>query len=336
MVQFLARYFDGQTSHAHDVTVQADAHGTLQVIGLASPLSVPAQQLRISARLGNTTRSITFPNGAKLESDDNDAVDRLQQQLGVHSGFRIVHFLESRWKVALGCVVVLALLAAGWLKWGIPVMAEYIARRVPKEMAFDIGAGTLSALDRITFEPTLLLPEDQDRLQTKFQALAASYRDLPLHLVFRHAGFPNAFALPDGTIVVTDELVYLADSDEQVLAVLCHEVGHLYHRHALRMALESSTMALLIGTYLGDATQMAGVLASLPTVYTQAHYSRNHESEADTFALDYLRVHDIAPHHFADILSKLEEKLGGGQRSPEALQYLSSHPPTRERIARFR
>jgi Zn-dependent protease with chaperone function len=115
-----------------------------------------------------------------------------------------------------------------------------------------------------------------------------------------------------------------------------HEIGHLYHRHAIRMAIESSAMAVLIGAYVGDATQMTGIFATLPTVYTQAHYSRSHETEADTFALDYLKGHDIPTHHFADILSKLEQKAGPAGARPKALDYLSSHPSTAERIARFR
>lgn len=335
-MRFLARYFDGQTSRAHDVEVFVDPQGNLQVQGLPEPLNVPRAQYRVGARLGNTTRSITFESGAKLETADNDAVDRMLQQLGAQHASRAVHFLESHLKIALLCLALLGLLGVAWFKLGIPKVAEFVAQRIPDEMAYDIGKGTLETLDRITFHDTLLLPEDRDRLQQRFEAMAAAYRELPLRLVFRHAGGPNAFALPDGTIVMTDELVYLAENDEQILAVLAHEVGHLHHRHSLRMALESSSMALLIGAYVGDATQMAGVFSTLPTMYTQAHYSRTHETEADTFAFEYLKSHQIPPHHFADILSKMEEKLGGGDRSVGALEYLSSHPPTKERIARFR
>jgi Zn-dependent protease with chaperone function len=335
-MRFLARYFDGQTSHAHEVEVFVDPQGTLHLQGLTPPLSVSRSQYRIGARLGNTSRSITFESGAKLETADNDAVDRMQQQLGVQPVSRAVHFLESHLKIALLCLVLLGLLAVAWFKVGIPKSAEFLAHRIPDEMAYDIGRGTLETLDRVAFDDTLLLPEDRDRLQRRFEAMAASYRNLPLQLVFRHAGGPNAFALPDGTIVMTDELVYLADNDDQILSVLAHEVGHLHHRHSLRMALETSSMALLIGAYVGDATQMSGIFATLPTVYTQAHYSRAHETEADTFALEYLRNHQIPPHHFADILSKMEEKAGGDDRAAGALEYISSHPPTKDRIARFR
>ena len=58
----------------------------------------------------------------------------------------------------------------------------------------------------------------------------------------------------DGTVLVTDELVELAKNDDEIISVLAHEIGHLQRRHALRMALESSAIAVLASAYLGDVT----------------------------------------------------------------------------------
>jgi Zn-dependent protease with chaperone function len=159
------------------------------------------------------------------------------------------------------------------------------------------------------------------------------YRELPLELVFRRGAGPNAFALPDGTVVVTDELVELAKNDNEIMSVLAHEIGHVHHRHGLRMALESSTVLLLISTYFGDVTQLTTLSAALPGVYAQAHYSRDLETEADTFALDYLEKSGIPKKHFADIMRSLKKFTGPDPK--HGLQYLSSHPPTDERIRRF-
>lgn len=336
MVQFDARFFDGETSRAHEVRVSVDPQGHLMVVGPEQALSLPVADVRISSRLGNTTRSLTLPSGAKLETEDNDAVDRLQAQLGKRGGLSFVHYLESHWKTAALSLVMLAVVVAAGVRWGIPLAAEHVARRVPTAMAYDLGSSTLSTLDHIVFKPTQLSVEDRQRLEERFYRVSEAFPELPVQLTFRHANFPNAFALPDGTVVVTDELVKLADNDDQVLSVLCHELGHLQYRHGLRMALESSTLALLIAVYLGDATQLSALFAGLPTAYTQAHYSRSHETEADTFALQVMQKNGIAPHNFADILRKLEAELGDKQSQRGALQYLSSHPPTEERIQRFR
>jgi Zn-dependent protease with chaperone function len=163
--------------------------------------------------------------------------------------------------------------------------------------------------------------------------MSDAYRELPLTLEFRRGLGPNAFALPDGTVVVTDELVELAENDNEILSVLAHEIGHVHHRHSLRMALESSTVVLLVSTYFGDVTQLTTLSAALPGVYAQAHYSREHESEADAFALEYLLKARIPKKHFADILRSLQKLAGPDPK--HGLQYLSSHPPTAERIGRF-
>src|SRR5690606_8584092 len=97
---------------------------------------------------------------------------------------------------------------------------------------------------------------------------------------------------------------------------------------------ESSSMALLLSLYLGDATQVSAALATLPTLYAQAGYSRAHESEADGFALAFLEDAGIDPGSFATIMEKLD--AAAGVELPEAVQYLSSHPPTEDRIDRLR
>ena len=112
-----------------------------------------------------------------------------------------------------------------------------------------------------------------------------------------------------------------------------HVANLVSHRHSLRMALESSTVLLLVSTYLGDVTQLTTLSASLPTVYAQAHYSREHEAEADTFALHYLDETGISHRRFADILRSLQ--AASGPDPEHGLQYLASHPPTSERIQRF-
>lgn len=76
----------------------------------------------------------------------------------------------------------------------------------------------------------------------------------------------NAFALPDGTLVVTDELVELAgDNDDEVLAVLAHELGHIHERHGLRLlrtqGLSGEPLAVMLEK-LEDTRAGAGKVAA--------------------------------------------------------------------------
>jgi len=333
MIRFFAKYYDGRTSHPHDVEVHLDDAGTLHIDGLAVPCQHPLETVRIAPRLGNAVRSITLPEGAKLETADNTAVDELGLRTGRRAPGGILHQLESRWRNAIAAVTVLVLVVAGSVRWGIPLLAERLAASVPEGMAHDLGKGTLGMLDRTMLSPSGLSDVRKAELTSAFDAMAANYPRASLRLLFRKAGDANAFALPDGTVVVTDELVALATDDRQILGVLAHEIGHVHRRHALRMALESSTVALLVAAYFGDAAQITTLSASLPAVYAQAHYSRERETEADSFAMEYMAKAGIPLHHFADMLRAL--KKSSAEKGDEAFQYLSSHPPTTDRILRF-
>ena len=144
----------------------------------------------------------------------------------------------------------------------------------------------------------------------------------------------NAFALPDGTLIVTDQLVALAGSDDEVLAVLLHELGHVRSRHGTRMLLQGSVSALFMAWYFGDVSTL---LAMAPTALIQAGYSRDMEREADDFAARMLRRQGLPPALLVDMLDKLAAAHDKGGHSPDSPPaWLSSHPDTAERVARLR
>jgi Zn-dependent protease with chaperone function len=278
-------------------------------------------------------RSLTLPGGAKCETNDNAAVDALQHRLGRGKANALLYKLESRWQAALASALLLVVVILVGVKWGIPAAAKHVAGSIPDQLAYDLGKGTLAVLDKTLLQPTQLPPARVAQIRASFDVLARNYGNLPLQLHFRRGMGPNAFALPDGTVVVTDELVEIATDEAQILSVLAHEVGHVHHRHSMRMALENSSVAAVLAAYLGDTAQLTTLSASLPVVYAQAHYSRDNETEADTFALEYLMRSGISPQHFADMLRALEKAHGG--RGEESWLYLESHPPTPDRIQRF-
>lgn len=142
----------------------------------------------------------------------------------------------------------------------------------------------------------------------------------------------NALAFPGGIIVITDDLVHLADDDQQLTAVLAHEIGHVVHQHNLRTVFQNSITALLMITLFGDISSITSLSATLPTILVQSRYSRQFETEADRYALDYLESADIPAEQFALILQRLGEQKGGGSE----FDYLSSHPAIDKRIAMIR
>ena len=182
--------------------------------------------------------------------------------------------------------------------------------------------------------------------------------DMPVRIEFRSGGQlgANAFALPGGTVVFTDELVRLASNREQLEAVYGHELGHLDRRHSLRRVAQNSLVTMAAIMITGDASATTDLIGTIPFILTDLAWTREFEREADDYALAYLRQRDLAPQHFADIMKRLEcsqRSTGGkdldagkfdaclvsdiwsGDEDNEWSFYLFSHPPSAERIQRF-
>jgi Zn-dependent protease with chaperone function len=168
-------------------------------------------------------------------------------------------------------------------------------------------------------------------LLKRFAEMVAPLQDGHAYRLELRQGGPlqaNAFALPDGIVVVTDELVELSQNEDEVVAVLAHEVGHVRGRHALRMLLQGAGVAAITLAVFGDVSSTSALAASVPTVLINAKHSREFEVEADEFAKQWLREHGIPQRRFDDLLCRLEKSSPAGD---ETITYLRSHPPTAER-----
>jgi Zn-dependent protease with chaperone function len=334
------RYFDGRSSAGVEASLEFGADGHVHVHGIAEPIAVPLAEIKISERVGNITRRITFPGGGVFETPDNDAVDAARDSFGMRGGSPLVHWLESRWHVAVGSLVAVVLVSIAFIHWGVPAIANWAAEVMPAEVDEAIGAGSLDVLDRVAFEPSELPNPRQQELRGRFMKMTTPLDDGHVYqLEFRHGGIigANAFALPSGIIVMTDELVGMAKSDDELIAVLAHEVGHVRGRHALRQLLQAAGISSLAFALLGDVSTISGVLSAAPALL-HAKNSRDFEREADAFAKQWLRENGIAESKFDAILCRIsgshgvaKDEIKGKGKEEDRFDYFSSHPSTSER-----
>jgi Zn-dependent protease with chaperone function len=306
-------WYDGASSRRVEATAEVAADGTVFVVvdgRLAS--NARLAEVEITPRIGGTPRAIRFPDGGVFETGDNDAVDEVLGGLVAAPWSRWVHRLESRWPHALVALAVVGVSAWWAVAHGVPLLAERVARALPGTVEQSLGDGTLALLDRALLEPTRTEEAVRERLRARFAAIAPS-GPAEYGLTFRRGAAlgANAFALPDGTIVVTDELIEKAEHDDEVVAVLAHEIGHVVHRHSLRQALQSSTVALLALSITSDAGSVSSVVAGLPALLARTKFSRDFEREADAYAGALLREKNISPEHLANLLARLESGDGG-------------------------
>ncbi len=357
---------DGQTSKRHQARLEgfnSDRRTVSFYYGdqFEKLLTVDFNALTIESRLGNTPREINLDNGQIFVTSDNDAVDQFVQYYSGHRKPSLLHKLEQH----SGLVAISSLLTIGFvaflLVYGVPKAAKLIAYQMPDDLVEQMGDG-LILLDKFMFDPSELDPDRQLEIRALVETYLQAHSDLNPVLEFRSGVGPNAFALPGGDIVFTDELIKLAATDDEIVAVLFHELGHLENKHLLRRVLQDSMITLLVITITGDL-DVADLATGLPTLIVDLTYSRDFEIEADRYALQQLYRFGIPIESFATIMQRLdnyvppedEEAKGDasinespddktGQHSSESIDdskskesnkivdFFSTHPATEDRV----
>ena len=318
----VAYFYDGQGSSRTTVRLKIDCQmGSIKFQLGQEQKWYRANDLVISPRLGSTPRRIETPDGCILDVPDNEAIDQLINASEIQVPVRYVI-------LSVVITVLFVWLLAGY---GIPVLAKHVAFMVPVTANSVLGEDVLVALDKVIFSESQLSINDKQKLTKRFFSVAESMSDgYKFRLVFRRGGKigANAFALPDGTVILTDELVEKAQTLSEVELVLAHELGHVVNRHGLRQVLQSSTVALLIMAITGDVSSAAALAGALPTLLVESHYSREFEKEADRVAYDYAISRGISPRHFINLLDRLSDTDGD-------LGFLSTHPSVQDRSQIF-
>ncbi|MBI5577947.1 MAG: M48 family metallopeptidase [Deltaproteobacteria bacterium] len=342
MIVIRGNYYDGKTSAQVPAECRVFDNGVVHVRGpdIAEPLlALPRFDLMASPRLANTARYLYFPHGQKFETKDNPAVDDLLKRFQKRPRLHIVHVLESRKRYILICLVAMSAVMWAVGRYGVPAAARVIAHNLPSSIVQQAGRQTLDILDRTVFKPSQLDESVRQRMASHFEPLVRSHSALRLQIHFRKGGRvgANAFALPNGAIVLTDEMIKLSQHDDELLAVLAHEAGHVARRHGVQRIIQDSLLAFAIMAVTGDVSGTSQVFLGLPVMLTELAYSRDFEREADRYALDYLQSHQIPPRRFADLMRRLQQEKRPHDPDTEARwsNYLSTHPDMEERLRRF-
>jgi len=156
----------------------------------------------------------------------------------------------------------------------------------------------------------------------------------------------NAFALPGGFMGVNLGLIAQAGSRDEMASVIGHEMSHISQRHIARSMVANShqsmvtTAAMLLGLIFAARSRNADVPMAVVTggqaaiATGQLTFSRQMETEADTFGQDLMTDAGFAPNGMADMFGRLEtvSRLNDSNQYP----WLRSHPLTIERISAAR
>lgn len=337
-----AYYFDGRSARLHHVMLSA-GDGTIRLHGDASRCYSKAAT-RLAEPFEHAPALLYFDDGSHAEVPDAGLHPALAAALGYRKPW-VVRWQEHTVAAVVALVLMVGLIASAW-HWGIPAAAERLSQNIPASADHVLGRNALVLMqNQGLLQPSRFSNERLQQLQAVFDRIRPHGPRIPLRMLVQSAPQlgANALAFPDGTIVVTDEMVQTlhpkgndltAEAAEGLAGVLAHEVGHIEMRHSVRALTRSSLTAALSATLFGD---FSAVAAGLPAVLSNMEYSRDMETTADAYAADTLLRHGISTLPLADLFDHLDEKAS---KMPtvfrQAMTYASSHPDGYARSRRLR
>ena len=326
------RYMSGKESNFTDSTLHLEGRELVVLDGTGTEIQrADFNELKISTRIGTVPRRLNFPNCSSFETDENELIDQLIRSRGKSTS--LIHKLEGKLHFIVLALVITVAISWAALFVGLPFLAKTAAEKLPNGLLNEASQSTLDALDYLAFEQSQLPRDKQVEIISMINENLSHSEKYSFQILFRKGDTigANAFALPDGSIIFTDELIELLKKDEEIFAVFAHELGHVVKRHSLRQLLQSTSVAIISYFILGEATDgLLEALNTLPAFLMNNSYSREFENEADEYAIQLLKDLGISPTHLGSALASLSHY----HSEEEGIKYLQTHPPTKERILR--
>lgn len=285
------------------------------------------ETLKLDMPIGSGPCNVHFPDHWLFQATDPRLPRLLNEPLGSQTLRRLEQFHPR-----LIIITLLAMIGIiGLWKWFVPILVSVAVWMTPEPVVQQIDRATLSSLDLLIAEETELPAEVQASNRAILGQLLPHARDIEarsIKLEFRQMpGFgPNAFALPGGTLVLTDELVQrFGDNPDLIAGVLAHEIGHVAENHSLHQLYQSLSLYVLIALIAGDVGPILEDLAFEGQTLANLSFSRKHEMAADTYALHLLADSGYS----SDGIRYFFEVLSVDDSGPS---WTSSHPSSAERL----
>ncbi len=331
--EWTASYFDGVNARRHTVAVRITPDGLAITRDGDADLFWTYPEIRQTQ--GNYAgEQVRLEKGEPIAETlviaSEDFLTALRQMApNIGARFHDPSSRTRRLKLTAAAAVAVILLGSGMYFWGVPALANLLAALIPVSWEERLGKSTMSMFvsedDKCSNEPGIAA---LDTLVTKLgEGIEDS--DYTFRVSIADGDMVNAFAAPGGYIVVFQGLLKRSETPDQLACVLTHEMQHVVHRHSTQALFHEMSAQVLLSVLSGDTSATPfGIDGAAMLV--DLHHQRSHEEQADREGMLLLRKVKADPWGMVDMFKHLQ---GLDLGLPAAIQYLSSHPDTGDRIA---
>lgn len=277
---------------------------------------------------------LNFFNGSSFIPDDSS----VRWNWNTNSS-RFAEKLSKNFKFIIAIFVVIPLFV--WLVTfqAMPRLSHNVAKEISDESKALISENLIGYLIKEDLQESNIDLSEKKSLEKYFYSSLDKLnisKDKYELLFYKSDTFgANALALPDGKIILTDQLYSrLVDKPDAVLAILLHEVGHVEENHGLRQIIQSLGVGLIFVLITGDVQGLSETLVGSSFILIQQSFSRTMEIEADAFSINSLKTLGISTDEFVTAMEAIIIDSNQNDDWEEAIyfKYLSSHPGLEDRI----
>ncbi|MCS7192865.1 MAG: M48 family metallopeptidase [Armatimonadetes bacterium] len=176
-------------------------------------------------------------------------------------------------------------------------------------------------------------PEQTHRIERIGRSLVAvcERKDMPYTFkILNERKELNAMAVSGGFIYITRALLEALESDDEIAFVLGHEIGHISGDHIRKQLSQAMVGSILLDILTGNASQLVRIGSEMLFALYQSGYSRQHERDADTRSVRYMKAAGYNPISAIIALRRL-----GSERYKGLIRWFGTHPDVPSRIERI-
>ncbi|WP_431263917.1 M48 family metallopeptidase [Roseateles chitinivorans] len=343
-----ARWFDGVDNRPQDVRVrlsgnhfefmpwpprpQSSSSMPSEAELAASRPSMPGlrRYARKALQVGEWWRDrptpVGLPDGGTVWLPADSAMGR------VLGGQSLLSQVIGSWSLAVCALVALVALVVWFDRQGVGLLARAALPLMPKQLDEAVGLQVEERLAATWLRPSQLPMERRQAIRARFADVAGRvFPGMRFDVRFARQGDhkgSQAMALPNGTIFVFDGLAELLNDDE-LIAVLGHEAGHVKHRHAMRQLVQGAGLLSVTGLVMGDFPSVAGTL--LTSTHTM-RYTADAEGDADAEAQRLILREHLPNETLVGAWGKVLGEMRREGRVDSLSGLLATHPSIGERI----
>ena len=227
--------------------------------------------------------------------------------------------------VFLGLFIGTIVLVVGVAAWS----ANYLVWLIPPEVEQQLGRVIVPTYEEQAeaSETQTTLNQLLDRLEPHLPAEQHQGRDY--QVLYIPEPTVNAIAIPGDRVIIYQGLLAEMESENELMMVLGHELGHFANRDHLRGLSRQLAIRLALATLLGDAGSIGAIATSSVSAISNAQFSQRQEYQADEVGLSLLnQVYG----HVAGSTDFFTALMANEMPNVEIL---ASHPPSKKRVQRL-